>query len=168
MPERTLANIVRHIATQALAHEEQVLTVSLPAIVQNLDPDGAPMPGTEEMDAAVAALKKKMTKSYITITINRMKDVQAVNKSAVARFFTCDDRGVAMLEVGFKEGNTTRERGAIQTDRTQYKRGYHDGLDKAISFVPDFVDYSDEETLIARRLLVEMRAHLATLKEGAE
>lgn len=163
--ERTLPNILRHIAEQVINNDEP-MSVPLAGIVQNLDPDNAPSPGSDELEESIAALKKRMTKSYITITINRMKDVKALGKSATVRFFTDDDRGLAMMEVGLKEGSPMRDKATSNSDRKEFKRGYVAGLDTAISFVPDFVEYSEIEMTVARRLLVEFRAHLAAHKDG--
>ena len=167
MSKATLGDILRHVGRN-LAKESDggfsdSMTIPLEAIVRNLEGDDAP--GLAEMPEAVSALKKKMTSSYITVTMNRMKELQEINKSVTVKFQVDDDRGVDVVVIGLKDGNNHGERKKASTDAAQYKKGLHDGLDLAISFVPDFVDYSEGEVQIARRLLIEFRAHLATFKE---
>lgn len=165
--EPTIPNIIRHIAETVLKSGEP-MQVPIYVIVANMMGEDAPGQFTDEMTEAVKAVKKKMTGSYICMTVNRMKSVQAVNKSASVRFFTDVQTSNEMLELGLKEGNTTRDRGAIHADRTQYKRGYHDGLSVGISFVPDFVDYTPEQFEIAQSIVKQYRAHLEVVKETAK
>lgn len=167
MSKATLGDILRHIGRQLAANVDQPpFPVPLEAIVKNLEGDDAP--GLAEMPDAVAALRKKMTGSYIMVTMNRMKELQEVNKSVTVKFAVDDDRGVDVVIIGLKDGNGTRERSKAKTDEAQYKKGFIAGIEQAISFVPDFVEYSPDELAIAQRLLSEFRAHLSIVKDGVK
>lgn len=170
MSKATLGDILRHVgrnlAKEAVGGFSEPLTIPLEAIVRNLEGDDAP--GLAEMPEAVAALKKKMTSSYITVTMNRMKELQEINKSVTVKFQVDDDRGVDVVVIGLKDGNSHGERKKVSTDATQYNRGLVAGVDLAISFVPDFIDYTPEQFEIAQKIVKQYRDHLEAFKAGVK
>lgn len=166
MSNKSIGDVLREIGRELASKPERAITAPIAAIVGLTM--GADAAGFAVVDENIETLRKKMTKSYITMTMNRMRELQEIGMSVTVKFDTDPDKGIPLVIIGLKDGNKNLDRKTTRTESAQYKKGLHDGLDLAISFVPDFVDYSDDEVLIARRLLVNFRASLATLKERTE
>lgn len=176
MTTRTIADVIREIANHHLETGEPV-TVPLNAMVANLKglKNAMEIP-FDEMEAEIAAMRKRMTPSYIATVVNRMEKVQAQDKSCTVKFGFDPDRGLATLCLATKAGRVNVEpksskraesrREAEEKARASYLTGLSDGLAVMASFVPDFIDYTPEEFEIAQKVVKQYRDHAVQVKEA--
>lgn len=168
MQTKTPADGIRYLALQVIeTGEPQTVSLKNFAIgISGLEPDEVDYTQVSEM---VEALKAKMTRSYASITINRMKEVIEIGKSASVKIGYDQERDADCITVGLKDGVVKHITAAKkQAQKKVFNEGVKRGLEMAISADLGMMDFTPDELATAQKVARLYKAKFESMIEGIE
>lgn len=167
----TPADGIRFLAKKAIETGEPQKATTKQIAIAMIGKPVAKMSEDErkEMETLEEIVSAKLTRSYVSITINRMKEVVEIGKSASVKIGYDAELDGHCITVGLKDGAPKK---IAEAKRAEYRQAFNSGIKRGLEmvadFVPDFVDFEPEEVFVAQKIIRMYREQIEKLMEGIE
>lgn len=167
----TPADGIRFLAKKAIETGEPQKATTKQIAIAMIGKPVAKMSEDErkEMETLEEIVSAKLTRSYVSITINRMKEVVEIGKSASVKIGYDAELDGHCITVGLKDGAPKK---IAEAKRAEYRQAFNSGikrgLEMALTLTIDAMQLKPDEVLAVQKVVRMQREQIEKLMEGIE